>query len=96
MAIPLSPKLSWELANPLWAQVLNPVITNPLNGIQVLQNVALINGATVVNHRLGKQMQGWFIVDMDSAATVYRSAPLNDKTITLTSNAAVNVNLAVF
>jgi hypothetical protein len=96
MAIPLSPKLSWELANPLWAQVLNPVITNLLNGIQVLQNVALINGATVVNHRLGKQMQGWFIVDMDSAAIVYRSAPLNDKTITLTSNAAVNVNLAVF
>lgn len=96
MAQPLSPKLDWELANPLWAAALNPVLANPLNGVKILSNVVLINGTTIINHGLGRMMLGWFIVDINAAATIYRSAPFNATTITLTSNAIAVVSIGVF
>lgn len=79
-----------------WAQQLDPVVNNPANQSIIIPNVKLINGATVVNHLLGRQMQGWAIVDITSAATVYRSKPFNNLTLTLTSNAATTVSLMVF
>ena len=79
-----------------WSAQLNPLLANPTNNVSLLKNVALINGNTVVNHKLGQTMQGWFIVDINGAATIYRSAPLNDKTLTLNSSAAVTVTLGVF
>lgn len=79
-----------------WAALIDPIINRAQNKSNVLQNVALINGITVVNHLLGKKMQGWIISDIQGAATIYRSAPLNDQTLTLTSSAAVTVNIEVF
>lgn len=79
-----------------WAQSLNPVIDNPLNHSVLLKNISLINGATVVNHLLGRMMQGWILCDVNAAATIYRSASMNALTLTLTSNAACTVNLYVF
>lgn len=79
-----------------WATQLDPVIQNQLvNGI-LISNINLINGVTVVNHKLGRKMQGWMIADINSAATVYRSQPLNDKTLTLTSNASAIANVWCF
>lgn len=78
------------------ATQLNPLLANPVTKVTFLNNVALSNGSTVINHLLGRKMQGWFIVDITGAATIYRSSPLNDKTLTLTSSAAVTVNLGVF
>jgi len=79
-----------------WASQLNPVITNSLvNGI-LLQNIALKTGANVINHLLSRQMRGWILTDIDAAATVYRSAPMNTQTLTLTASAPANVNLWVF
>ena len=95
MAI-LSQKLDWEQANTLWAGVINPFLLNPLNSVQILTNIALINGATTFNHKLGRTPQGWFITDIQGAATIYRSQPFNQNTLTLTSNAAVTVSIGVF
>jgi hypothetical protein len=92
----LSPRLAWVLANPLWAQALNPLITNPLNSVQILQNVNLINGVTYVLHGLGKLQQGWFLVDLQGSAIIYRSAPFTTSVLTLTSNAAVTCSIGVF
>lgn len=79
-----------------WASELNPVLDIPfLAGLQ-LTNISLINGATVINHKLQRQMQGWFITDVSAAATIYRSQPFNQTTLTLTCGAAVVVNLWVF
>lgn len=94
MKLPL--RLSWNLAQDRWANQLNPMLTLPPNQGFILQDVQLISGVTVVNHLLGRKMQGWMIADQDAAASIYRSAPLNDKTLTLTSNAAVTVALWVF
>lgn len=96
MATPLSNKLDWESANPLWASALNPVIANPLNTSRVLPNVALVVGSNIINHGLGRTLQGWFFTDIQGPGTIYRSAPFNASTLTLTSDAAVTVNLGVF
>lgn len=79
-----------------WSAILNPVIANPLNGVNILENIALNNGVTVVNHKLSRQQQGWLLTDIQGLATIYRSAPFNDKTLTLTSSAPVTVNIGVF
>lgn len=94
MALPQ--KLPLDLMQTQWASQINPVLSNPMNSISVLSDVALNNGKTVINHLLGQKMQGWFLVDIQGAATVYRSAPLNGLTLTLTSNAAVTVSIGVF
>lgn len=79
-----------------WKSILDPVLKNPLNSISILQDQALINGVTVINHKLGRAQQGWFILDINGAAEIYRSQPFNDKTLTLTSDAIVTVTLGVF
>lgn len=90
--------MAWEKAQSLWGAILNPIISNPLSGALVLQNVSLINGTTIVQHRLGRQMQGWWVISPNAAATIYQpvTAPNNATTVTLVSSAAVTVNLAVY
>jgi hypothetical protein len=98
MQLPYSQTINADL-NALqtkWRGILNPFLAIPLNNSTLLTGIPLINGVTVVNHTLGRMMQGWILSDVDGAATIYRSAPLNDLTLTLTSSAAVIVSLAVF
>lgn len=79
-----------------WASQLNPLLAQPMSSGLILKDVALISGTTVVNHLLGRKIQGWFVVDSNAAATVYRSAAKNALTLSLTSSAAVTVDLFVF
>jgi hypothetical protein len=81
-----------------WAAALNPVIANPVtNGLQ-LTGIALINGTTVINHKLSRKMQGWFITDIDGVASIYKpkTSPFNATTLTLVSSAAVTVSIWVY
>lgn len=94
MQLPL--KLPLDLMQTKWKAILDPLIENPLNGLSILANVQLNNGTTVINHKLDRTMQGWFLVDIQGAATVYRSAAFNDLTLTLTSSAPVTVSIGVF
>jgi hypothetical protein len=96
MGVSLSSHLSWPLANPTWAATLNPIVSNPLNNASVLYDVVLSEGANVINHKLGRMMLGWFLVDLQANQTVYRSAPLNELTLTLTASGAVTVSIGVF
>lgn len=92
----LSTKLPWDLANTKWAAQLNPLLSNQLMQGQLITGIKLINGVTTFNHLLSRQMIGWMLVDIDAAATVFRSQPLNDKTLTLNSNAAATVAVWCF
>lgn len=94
--MPLTTKLPWELANPRWASQLNPLLQNPLSSASFLENVSLTMGANTLNHMLGRQMQGWFITDINAAVTIYRSAPLNNLTLTLTASGPAIVSIGVF
>jgi uncharacterized protein (AIM24 family) len=89
-------KLAFPQMITRWASILNPLIANPLNNASILLNVKLSVGVNVINHLLGEQQQGWFLVDKQGAGDVYRTAPFNDKTLTLTSTAAITVDIGVF
>lgn len=92
----LPQKLPLDLMQTRWASILNPFLRNPLNGMQIITGVSLGVGATAIDHLLGRMQQGWTILDVNGAATIYRSQPFNDKTLTLTSSAAVTVNIGVY
>lgn len=78
------------------AAVVNPLLANPyLNG-NILENVTLINGTTIVPHGLGRTQQGWAIVDIQGAAQIYRNANFNSTVLSLSSDALVTVNIYVF
>lgn len=100
MSTPLSSSLDWRLANKLWSQSLNPIIANPIVNGKLISNIALVSGNNVINHGLGRNMQGWFLVDVYNVSAgpvdVYRTAPLNNLTLTLNSDAALTVSIWVF
>lgn len=96
MASPLSSKLAWELANPLWAAALNPVIAGQISQASILENIVLVTGVNIINHKLGRTMRGWFFTDINADIDFHRSAPLNSKTLTLTCSGPAIVNIGVF
>lgn len=82
-----------------WSSQLNPILRNALNQGLLLQNVQLVSGANVINHKLGRNLVGWFITRQRSAATLYDTQDVNqisNLTLNLTSSATVNVDLYVF
>lgn len=85
-----------SLLSTRWKSILDPLLSNPISSSNILKSVPLINGVNVINHGLGRALQGWVITDVTAAAVVFRSAPLNSLTLTLTSNASTVVDILVF
>lgn len=79
-----------------WSAILDPIIKNPLSKGNFLTSVSLTTGDNVINHLLGKRQQGWIISDQTAAASIYRSEPFNELTLTLNASAPCMVNLYVF
>jgi hypothetical protein len=94
MALPL--RLPKDQMETRWKSSLDPVLANPLNSMSVLKDISLTTGVNVINHKLQQTLQGWIITDINGAAQIYRSAPLNNLTLTLTSDANVVISLAVY
>jgi len=84
-----------SLLQTTWSSALSPLLKNPLNNGILLQ-LPLLNGANIINHKLGRNPQGYIIVDQDASASFYRLAPFNHLTLALNSSANVNVSLYVF
>lgn len=94
----LPQKLDLPKMQTTWAQQLDPVIANLLVNGQLLKGVELINGTTVVNHRLGRNLQGWFLSAPKGAATVFQASQQPNPTLTLTvvSDAAITTDMWVY
>ena len=88
--------LSLPMMTSQWATALDPVIKNQLIQGNLISNISLINGVTTINHLLGRKQIGYIITDIDAAAIIFRSQPLNDKTLTLTSNAICTISVWCF
>lgn len=69
--------------------------SNPINSGTILSSVSLSVGDNDIAHKLTQKLQGWFIVDIDAASTIYKKSS-NDKTITLNSSVACVISLFVF
>jgi hypothetical protein len=82
-----------------WATMLNPLLEMPLTQGQILEGVRLVNGANAIDHKLGRKLQGWWIVRLRASATVFDtqdSNPTPERNLRLTSSANVTVDLYVF
>jgi len=87
-----------NLVQTKWKSVIDPFLSNQLiDGRLVDAN--LINGTTIINHKLGRNLIGWIIVGINGVASVYDNQANNqtpDSTLSLISSAAVKVRLWVF
>lgn len=83
-----------------WASLLNPLLANPTLDSSLLQNISLVTGANVINHKLGRNLQGWQTVRYHgSYAQLYDTQDTNQTpSLTLNLNASANVivDLVVF
>ena len=83
-----------------WAQQLNPVIELPTNQGVLLENVKLSTGDNVINHKLGRKLQGWQVVRMqDGFVQIYdkqNSNQMSNLTLVLNSSGTGTINLFVF
>ncbi len=87
---------SVDLMQTKWKSQIDPLIENPLTNGHLVKSVVLKSGVNTFNHFLGRNMIGWFLTDVNGPAQVFRSAPMNDKTLTLSSNAAATISIWVF
>ncbi len=78
-----------------WKSQIDPLLDNEITNGRLIQGQPL-SGTTVINHKLGRKMVGWYLVDIDGAVMIYRSTPLNDTTLTLTTSGPCTVSLWVF
>lgn len=82
-----------------WSSQLNALLSSPSLNTSILKRVSLASGTTVINHLLGRDLQGWRIVRKRAAADIYDNQDQNqtpDLTLILVSSAAVVVDLEVF
>lgn len=82
-----------------WSGILGPLVSSPSNQASLLKDIAVTNGTTVINHLLGQKLQGWRVVGINAAATLYdqqASNPTPELTLILVSNAACTISLEVF
>lgn len=95
----LAQKLTLEQLQTKWATELNPLIANPLNKGNILENISLVTGVNVINHGLGRKLQGWYTTRIRSAATFYDQQDTNqmpELTLVIIASAPAVINLAVF
>lgn len=85
-----------QLLQNSWSKEINPLLRNQLNNGFLLENIEIQTGVNTINHLLGRMQQGYFIVDQDAPASMYRSQPLNKQTLTLTSTGPCTIKLWVF
>jgi len=96
---PLPQKLSWEEAQTKWASQLNVLLKNPTLQSSVLKNVELVIGTNVINHKLGRVLQGWSLSRKRGPANIYDTQDSNQTpqlTLVLVSDAVVSIDLTVF
>ncbi len=91
-----SDNVPMQMLQSKWGSLLNPILANPSTNPSILKGIVLNTGVNVINHKLGRQQQGWVIADIDNGATIYRSQPFNEITLILTSSAPATITLLVY
>lgn len=92
--------MSFQQMQNKWASLLNPVLANLLVNGRLVRNQSLSTGANVVNHGLGRNLQGWFVTRLrGSAPSIYDTQDSNQMpslTLNLNSSAPVTVDIWCF
>jgi hypothetical protein len=83
----------------VWTAILNPLLGTPQINTTLLKNIDLSVGTNQINHKLGRKLQGWYIVRQRADANIYDNQDNNQNpelTLTLISSNQVSVDLVVF
>lgn len=94
MSLPLLSNFGLMLTR--WKSALDPLLANTIIQGRQLTNIAIATSATTVPHGLDRVQQGWFITDINAAATIYRTGSFNASNMTLVASAACKVNIWVY
>ena len=94
MSLPL--QKNPDLLIPQWKAILDPIVSNTIIQGQQLTGIKLTTSATTVPHGLGRTQLGWFITDINAAATIFRTGNFNASNFVLTASAACTTNIWVF
>lgn len=81
------------------SKALQPFVNSPIADGVLLESVALINGVTEINHKLGRAPRGWLIVRQRASASIWDVQDENTRpklTLKLQSNAAVICDIWIF
>lgn len=95
----LPQKLNLDMMQTQWATQLNPIISNPTINNLILKSVTLKTGTNVINHKLGRILQGWKSTRIRGPASLYDQQDTNQTpqlTLVLVSNADVVIDIEVF
>lgn len=99
----MNKKLPRQLALPLmqstWASMLEPIISQPVLDNVYLEDVKLVTGKNVINHKLGRKLVGWIPTRIKAAATFYDDQDNNQApalTLVLYASADCTIDLVVF
>lgn len=90
------PNKNFMLHQTSWDAAISPVLNNEINQGMQLTNISLSIGANKINHLLSRKQIGWIITDLNANANIYRSEPLNDKTLVLTSDSNCIISVWVY
>ncbi len=82
-----------------WATIIEPFLNNPVNDSLLLKNVSVVAGSNVINHKLGRKLQGWIPTRLRMNVTLYDTQDSNQTpqlTLVLVASAPGVIDLAVF
>lgn len=87
-----------------WSSLINPIISRLQNRSIILQEVKLVSGNNIIEHKLNRKLVGWRIVRKRAAADIFDNQDTNqyqDISIILNSSAGttsvpVIIDLEVF
>lgn len=94
MSLPLLKSL--DLLQNQWKSILDPIVANAIVQGSQLSGIQLTTAATTFPHKLGRKQQGWFITDINAAATIFRTGDFNTSNMVLTASAACTVDIWVY
>lgn len=76
-------------------QVINPVLrTTLINGV-LIKDVAITTAGATIEHKLGRQPQGWMITDKQGNTDIWRTA-WSEKFLTLDASGSTTFSVWVF
>lgn len=81
-----------------WKSSIDPTLANPIvNGV-LQKNIALVVGVNSINHKLGRNPQGYIITGMHGVySQIFDTTSLNPSlTLTLNSSVATTIDLYCF
>lgn len=82
-----------------WSAQINPLLSNPSLQSNILKKVTLNAGTTVINHLLGRTLQGYRIIRQRAESSIWDSQDLNQSpqlTLVLNSTNVVVCDIEVF